>query len=548
LVRQLAYGASVPGAISAAGVMSIAEDLKGNLWIGTDGGGLDLARPDGTVVKVFRHDPSDSASLPANTVYAISVDSVGRVWLGTDGGGLVQVLGSAEAPDSLRFQVVSRDEGLSSDTIWGLLSDAAGHLWLSGNAGHGYPRHSSDSTNGDSRNAGNSGHELSCAAAGLKRAISPECTQGSIPIDDCCVCRQSIVRCGKLSSGMVRTGAECDGGYFPERSADCAVASARCDAQQKGFKSRSEHASKPEWKTRTRLNPVQREHDGTLVQLGRSPVMRKLIVVAMVMLNAVGCFAQEALPISAAQAVPIQAPPAQTEQTQSQMPADVQPQTITIPPGTIIPVTLTSVIKLKSTHRGDVVRAVTAFPVTVGTQVAIPAGTFVEGTFDKFPSRNDIGQVPPLVHFNRIVFSNGYTVNITAEMTQADRQTTTAGTPGIDLMERAGRAVIERLCGHDTVSEKTPGCFWNHLVRTNNRNFSDLPRYCHTCQRRQRWAERDAIRASAGRPSAPASESRSARGRLIGCPASITHEGLLALAVSFGLTGRFNASYCFSRC
>jgi len=139
----------------------------------------------------------------------------------------------------------------------------------------------------------------------------------------------------------------------------------------------------------------------------------------MVMLNAVGCFAQEALPISAAQAVPIQAPPAQTEQTQSQMPADVQPQTITIPPGTIIPVTLTSVIKLKSTHRGDVVRAVTAFPVTVGTQVAIPAGTFVEGTFDKFPSRNDIGQVPPLVHFNRIVFSNGYTVNITAEMTQA---------------------------------------------------------------------------------------------------------------------------------
>src|SRR6202035_1125552 len=69
------------------------------------------------------------------TVYAISVDSVGRVWLGTDGGGLVQVLGSAGAPDSLRFQGVSRDEGLSSDTIWGLLSDAAGHLWLSGNAG-----------------------------------------------------------------------------------------------------------------------------------------------------------------------------------------------------------------------------------------------------------------------------------------------------------------------------------------------------------------------------------------------------------------------------
>ena len=135
LIQQLPYGPSVPGAISAASVIAIAEGLDGNLWIGTVGGGLDLARPDGSVIKVFRHDPGDPASLPANIVYAINVDSAGRVWLGTDGGGLVQVIGSAAAPDSLRFQVVSRNEGLSSDTIWGVLSDAAGHLWLSGNAG-----------------------------------------------------------------------------------------------------------------------------------------------------------------------------------------------------------------------------------------------------------------------------------------------------------------------------------------------------------------------------------------------------------------------------
>jgi signal transduction histidine kinase/ligand-binding sensor domain-containing protein/CheY-like chemotaxis protein/HPt (histidine-containing phosphotransfer) domain-containing protein len=135
LIRQLPHGPSVPGAISAASVISIAEGLDGNVWIGTVGGGLDLARPDGSVIKVFRHDPNDPASLPANIVYAIAVDTAGRVWLGTDGGGLVQVLGSAKAPDSVRFQVVSRNDGLSSDTIWGVLSDATGHLWLSGNAG-----------------------------------------------------------------------------------------------------------------------------------------------------------------------------------------------------------------------------------------------------------------------------------------------------------------------------------------------------------------------------------------------------------------------------
>lgn len=135
LIRQLPYGKSAPGAISAAGVSAIAEDLQGNFWIGTDNGGLDLARSDGSVIKVYRHDPSDLTTLPSNTVFAIAVDTQGRVWIATDGGGLAQVVGDATTPDSIRFRVVSREEGLSSDTIYGVLSDSKGRLWLSGNAG-----------------------------------------------------------------------------------------------------------------------------------------------------------------------------------------------------------------------------------------------------------------------------------------------------------------------------------------------------------------------------------------------------------------------------
>jgi signal transduction histidine kinase/DNA-binding response OmpR family regulator/streptogramin lyase len=116
-------------------VTAVAEDSNGNFWIGTDGGGLDLARPDGAVVKVFRHDPKNPASLPANTVYALDIDAEGRVWVGTDGGGLAQAVGTAAAPESIRFEVTSLEQGLSSDTIYGVLSDARGRLWLSGNAG-----------------------------------------------------------------------------------------------------------------------------------------------------------------------------------------------------------------------------------------------------------------------------------------------------------------------------------------------------------------------------------------------------------------------------
>ena len=134
LVRQLPYG-SVPGTVSADSVTAIAQDSQGYMWIGTDGGGLDLARPDGTVIKVFRHDPHDPSSLPANTVYALAVDSRDRVWIGTSGGGLALATGSTSAPQSIGFRTYSLGQGLTSDTINGVLVDADGRIWLSGDAG-----------------------------------------------------------------------------------------------------------------------------------------------------------------------------------------------------------------------------------------------------------------------------------------------------------------------------------------------------------------------------------------------------------------------------
>lgn len=133
-IRQLPFGDGQPGAISAAEVTSIAEDSQGNLWIGTMNG-LNLARADGHVLKVFLNQAHDSASLPANAVYAVVVDAQDRVWVATEGGGLSQVVGSASAPQAIRFKTTMREQGLTSDTLYGIVADDAGSLWLSGNAG-----------------------------------------------------------------------------------------------------------------------------------------------------------------------------------------------------------------------------------------------------------------------------------------------------------------------------------------------------------------------------------------------------------------------------
>ena len=102
------------------------------------------------------------------------------------------------------------------------------------------------------------------------------------------------------------------------------------------------------------------------------------------------------------------------DQAATSGPASVpsQAQTVTVPAGTRIPVTLTNTISTSSTKAGDSIRVVTAFPVTVETQLAIPAGAYVEGTIDKLSKRKSANRDVLHMHFSRIVFANGYQVTL----------------------------------------------------------------------------------------------------------------------------------------
>ena len=66
-------------------IYEVVEDRRGFLWIATAEG---LARYDGVDFAVWRRDPADPASLPANDVQTVFVDREDRVWLGTVDGGL----------------------------------------------------------------------------------------------------------------------------------------------------------------------------------------------------------------------------------------------------------------------------------------------------------------------------------------------------------------------------------------------------------------------------------------------------------------------------
>src|SRR5579864_7151413 len=91
------------------------------------------------------------------------------------------------------------------------------------------------------------------------------------------------------------------------------------------------------------------------------------------------------------------------------------PPSITVAPGTTIALTLLNPIRSKTTKPGDAVRAVVAFPVTVGTHVAIPAGTYAQGTVTAIASHGSHGQPPNVrIHFSSLLFANGYLANLDA--------------------------------------------------------------------------------------------------------------------------------------
>lgn len=64
------------------------EDRKGNIWIGTDGGGLNLFNKKTGEFKVFQHDPKNPKGIKSNAVTSITEDKDGTIWLGYWAGGV----------------------------------------------------------------------------------------------------------------------------------------------------------------------------------------------------------------------------------------------------------------------------------------------------------------------------------------------------------------------------------------------------------------------------------------------------------------------------
>lgn len=98
------------GSISGNFIVSLYEDSRHNLWIGTYGDGLNLYDRSKNVFHRFRHDPKNKRSLPNDRVKTITETQDGTLWIGTEGGGIATI-GVGNATDIARgnFKTLAPD-------------------------------------------------------------------------------------------------------------------------------------------------------------------------------------------------------------------------------------------------------------------------------------------------------------------------------------------------------------------------------------------------------------------------------------------------------
>lgn len=113
-------------------VLSIVEK-DGDMWFGTDGGGIVIYNKEHATTSVLEYMPGDSFSFPSNSVLSLYVDRMNNIWAGTIRSGLVGIRQMymrtyKDSPLQSKF-------GLSEKTVLSITEDQDAQVWIGTDGG-----------------------------------------------------------------------------------------------------------------------------------------------------------------------------------------------------------------------------------------------------------------------------------------------------------------------------------------------------------------------------------------------------------------------------
>lgn len=113
-------------------ILSILEK-DGDIWLGTDGGGINIYHPDTKDFTVLQHVPGDNSSLPVNSITVLYMDKENNLWAGSVRGGVFSI--KETYIKTYQDVALNATNGLSEKTVNCLYEDADGLLWIGTDGG-----------------------------------------------------------------------------------------------------------------------------------------------------------------------------------------------------------------------------------------------------------------------------------------------------------------------------------------------------------------------------------------------------------------------------
>lgn len=120
-------------ALSNNVVLSLAE-REGQIWIGTDGGGINILEPTTGQLSLLEYIPgSDNYSLPANSILSLYCDQNNNMWAGSIRNGLISI--REVSMKTYTGVLPGSNRGLSNNTVLSLYQESDDRIWIGTDGG-----------------------------------------------------------------------------------------------------------------------------------------------------------------------------------------------------------------------------------------------------------------------------------------------------------------------------------------------------------------------------------------------------------------------------
>lgn len=128
------HEANNPQSLSSNTVLTLLNDSKNQLWVGTDSTGLNLYNPQSDSFSHVQHEAGQVGTLSSNTIRTIYEDSQGDIWIGNYPSGL-HYLDQSTIGLSHVNQKNGYENGLSHNSIMSISEDTHNNFWLGTDGG-----------------------------------------------------------------------------------------------------------------------------------------------------------------------------------------------------------------------------------------------------------------------------------------------------------------------------------------------------------------------------------------------------------------------------